>query len=92
MLINHFKTFGHIDCLEEAILHYHAALRLCPQGHPRHQLSLEGPINAMDLLYLWIDRIEDLEESITLKHENLALTLPGDPMHPQVLYNLSVSL
>ncbi|KAI0246890.1 CHAT domain-containing protein [Lactifluus subvellereus] len=91
-LISRFEKFGRMDCLEEAISLYRAALRLCSQGHPRRQESLRGLAHAIHWRCLRTHRIEDLEETINLGRENLALTPPGHPMRPQMLHNLSVSL
>ncbi|KAI0248249.1 CHAT domain-containing protein [Lactifluus subvellereus] len=91
-LISRFKHFGRMDCLEEGISLYRAALRFCPRDHPRRQHTLSGLADAVHLRCLWTHSIEDLEGSINLKRENLALTPPGHPMRPQMLHNLSVSL
>ena len=85
------ENFGRMGCLE-AISLYRAALRLCPRAHPRRQLSLRGLAHAMHARYLWTHTIEDLKESIDPEREDLALTPPGHPMRPQMLYNLSIGL
>jgi CHAT domain-containing protein len=87
-----FDHQGNSDDLNEAILLYEEALRLCPVGHKYRDLSLNNLGLAILARFKQRRDVNDITRAISLQREALTLRPPGNPHHDYTLNNLALSL
>lgn len=77
-----YLEYGAIYFLDESIQHAQEASELCPPDSPTRVRCLIALANALGRRTRQTDRIEDLQQCITLRREVLARSDPTFGMHP----------
>lgn len=82
-----------LNTIEESVDRAREALASCPPGHNERDLSLAQLSAALKARYERSRDIDDLDESIRLQRESMALlTGPRPPRRPIAMYNLALGL
>ncbi|KAG2133464.1 CHAT domain-containing protein [Suillus cothurnatus] len=80
-----------VSHLSDAMQHFQSVLDQCPVGHPDHAAALTNLAYARLAGYIQ-NHLQDINTTISLFHESLALRPQGHPDHVSSLYNLITAL
>ncbi|KAF8431596.1 CHAT domain-containing protein [Boletus edulis BED1] len=91
-LSTRYKQLGRVVDLDDAIALRREALKLRPQGHPDHSVSLTNLTVCLSTRYGQLGAMADLDEAILLGREALELRPQGHPDRSMSLISVALHL
>ncbi|KAG1790402.1 CHAT domain-containing protein [Suillus plorans] len=86
-----YVRYKRVSCLNGAVEHFQLALNQCPVGHPDRATALTNLAWVRLQDYIQND-VQDIDATISLFRDALALHPQHHPDHPLSLYNLTKAL
>ncbi|KAF7983725.1 hypothetical protein HWV62_19677 [Athelia sp. TMB] len=90
--LDYFHALGQIEDLEQAIIHFHYALALCPPMRPEYPTILNNLAHTLHIRFKQLGQMPDLEQAIAYHRGALWLRPPGHPDRRYSLTNLALTL